>query len=131
MSASLDRQARRALEVLRAAGTGRVTLAQLKAAGVEKPGAALYELELAGYDIEHRPAGVRLIADPRPFADPAAGRAPGWPHAGDPHAFLAAILIAQQRPHRRRGERPPQAGRPLAPGTGRDPNRSGPSHRGS
>jgi hypothetical protein len=44
---------------------------------------------------------------------------------------LAAILAAQQRPHRRCDERPPQAGRPLAPGTGRDPNRSGPSRPGS
>jgi hypothetical protein len=40
MSDRLDRHARQALEVLRAAGTRPVTLAQLNAAGVEKPGTA-------------------------------------------------------------------------------------------
>jgi hypothetical protein len=74
-----------------------VTLALLKAAGVEKPGVALYELELAGYEIEHRRAGVRLVADPRLFVDFATGRAPGWRRGGGPHAFFAAILAAQGR----------------------------------
>jgi hypothetical protein len=109
MTDLLDRHARRALEVLRAAGTRRVTLAQLKAAGVEKPGSALYELELAGYEIEHRPAGVRLIADLQPIADPAARGDPGGRHAWDANAFLAAILAAQQRHPQHRRERPPQA----------------------
>ena len=55
----------RLLELLRAAGDRPVTLAELEAAGFHTPATEIYELELAGYPIEHvhrrSPSGRREV----------------------------------------------------------------------
>lgn len=60
-----DARQRDVLERLRAAGGQVVTIADLKAAGVEHPASAIYELELAGIHIAHvhdvGPAGGRHV----------------------------------------------------------------------
>ena len=63
------------LRVLRDAGDRPVSLAELRERGIGNPGAVIYELELAGYQIDRvhrhgRLLGVRLTgpAEPRPEA---------------------------------------------------------------
>ena len=63
------------LRVLRDAGERPVSLAELRERGIGNPGAVIYELELAGYEIDRvhrhgRLVGVRLPAGaaPRPEA---------------------------------------------------------------
>jgi hypothetical protein len=58
----------RLLELLRAAGDRPVTLADLEGAGFDAPATEIYELELAGYQIEHvhrrgRVVGFRLFGE--------------------------------------------------------------------
>jgi biotin operon repressor len=58
----------RLLELLRAAGDRPVTLADLEGAGFAAPATEIYELELAGYTIEHvhrrgRVVGFRLFGE--------------------------------------------------------------------
>jgi hypothetical protein len=70
----VETQHRLALEQLRNAGEQPVSLAALRAAGLDSPAAVISELELKGYAIERvcehgRLVGLRLIepqdADPR------------------------------------------------------------------
>ena len=69
----VESQQRLALERLRSAGGEPVSLAQLRAAGLDFPAAVVSELELRGYAIERvredgRLVGVRLVdvEDPNP-----------------------------------------------------------------
>ena len=66
------------LRVLRDAGDRPVSLAELRERGIGNPGAVIYELELAGYEIDRvhrhgRLVGVRLggAGTPRAEARPA------------------------------------------------------------
>jgi hypothetical protein len=59
------------LRVLRDAGERPVSLAELRERGIGNPGAVIYELELAGYEIDRvhrhgRLVGVRLPAGAAP-----------------------------------------------------------------
>ena len=65
MKSSFEQRLDQALEALRAAAPEAISFAELKALGVEKPAQVIYELELAGYPIEHGRAAVRLD-DSRP-----------------------------------------------------------------
>ena len=65
------------LRVLRDAGDRPVSLVELRERGIGNPGAVIYELELAGYEIDRvhrhgRLLGVRLTGPPEPR--PEAGR---------------------------------------------------------
>ena len=62
----VETEHRLALERLRSAGRQPVSLAALRAAGIDFPAAVISELELNGYAIERvyehgRPVGVRLL----------------------------------------------------------------------
>ena len=77
---SFDRRQRQLLRLLREAGDVPVSIEALRDHGIENPGTAIYELELAGYSIERsythpssggrRLIGFRLIdgekGQPRP-----------------------------------------------------------------
>jgi hypothetical protein len=67
------------LRVLRDAGDRPVPLAELRERGIGNPGAVIYELELAGYEIDRvhrhgRLVGVRLGAGAAPRGEAARGR---------------------------------------------------------
>jgi hypothetical protein len=67
----VESQQRLALERLRGAGKEPVSLAALRAAGLDFPAAVISELELKGYAIERvhehgRLVGVRLVERPDP-----------------------------------------------------------------
>lgn len=69
----VESQQRLALERLQGAGEEPVSLAALRAAGVDFPAAMISELELKGYAIERvlehgRLVGVRLVEGPDPGA---------------------------------------------------------------
>ena len=67
------------LRVLRDAGDRPVSLAELRERGIANPGAVIYELELAGYEIDRvhrhgRLVGVRLGASAAPRPEVGRGR---------------------------------------------------------
>jgi hypothetical protein len=67
------------LRVLRDAGERPVSLAELRERGIGNPGAVIYELELAGYEIDRvhrhgRLLGVRLGGAGEPRPEPGRGR---------------------------------------------------------
>jgi biotin operon repressor len=67
------------LRVLRDAGDRPISLAELRERGIGNPAAVIYELELAGYQIDRvhrhgRLLGVRLGSAAEPRADPVRGR---------------------------------------------------------
>ena len=67
------------LRVLRDAGDRPVSLAELRERGIGNPGAVIYELELAGYEIDRvhrhgRLVGVRLGATAAPRSETARPR---------------------------------------------------------
>jgi biotin operon repressor len=67
------------LRVLRDAGDRPVSLAELRERGIANPAAVIYELELAGYQIDRvhhhgRLLGVRLGSTAEPRTDPVRGR---------------------------------------------------------
>ena len=67
------------LRVLRDAGDRPVSLPELRERGIANPAAVIYELELAGYEIDRvhhhgRLLGVRLGAGGEPRAAPVRGR---------------------------------------------------------
>jgi hypothetical protein len=71
-----DSQQQRMLERLRRAGDQPIALAELRATGIDFPGAVLSELELNGYTIERvhdhgRLIGVRLLETQPPDTSPA------------------------------------------------------------
>lgn len=55
-----DKQTALGLQVLQDSGSGPVSYAELRAKGVTRPAAVIYELELAGHVISRGPDGVRL-----------------------------------------------------------------------
>ena len=65
MSQTLKEQHQRLEQLLRSAGDRTLSYGAIKAAGVKSPGQLLYELELAGWELEHFPGGVRLRREPR------------------------------------------------------------------
>jgi pimeloyl-ACP methyl ester carboxylesterase len=78
-----DSQQQRMLERLRRAGDQPIALAELRATGIDFPGAVLSELELNGYTIERvhdhgRLLGVRLLEPKPPDTSPAHPRH-RWP----------------------------------------------------
>ena len=67
------------LRALRDAGDRPVSLAELRERGIANPGAVIYELELAGYEIDRvhrhgRLVGVRLGATAAPRSEAARPR---------------------------------------------------------
>jgi biotin operon repressor len=67
------------LRALRDAGDRPVSLAELRERGIANPAAMIYELEIAGYEIDRvhrhgRLVGVRLGARAEPHAPAARGR---------------------------------------------------------
>ena len=67
------------IRALREAGDRPVSLPELRERGIGNPAAVIYELELAGYEIDRvhrhgRLLGVRLGAAAEPPAEPARGR---------------------------------------------------------
>jgi biotin operon repressor len=67
------------LRVLRDAGDRPVSLAELRERGIANPAAVIYELELAGYEIDRvhrhgRLLGVRLVSEREPRVEPRRGR---------------------------------------------------------
>jgi biotin operon repressor len=67
------------IRALREAGDRPVSLPELRERGIGNPAAVIYELELAGYEIDRvhrhgRLLGVRLGATAAPRAEPARGR---------------------------------------------------------
>ena len=67
------------LRVLREAGDRPVSLPELRERGIGNPAAVIYELELAGYEIDRvhrhgRLLGVRLGADRTPRVEAGRGR---------------------------------------------------------
>jgi len=69
---SFDDRAARAADVLAAAWPQFVSYAELTQRGIDRPAQTVYELELAGYPIEHSARGVRL----REVGVPTAARPP-------------------------------------------------------
>jgi biotin operon repressor len=70
------------LRVLRDAGDRPVSLPELRERGIANPAAVIYELELAGYEIDRvhrhgRLLGVRLGARGGPRPEPGRGRRSG------------------------------------------------------
>jgi biotin operon repressor len=80
VSSNLARQRQESLlRALREAGDRPVSLAELRERGIANPAATIYELEIAGYEIDrvHRHGaliGVRLGARAEPHAPGARGR---------------------------------------------------------
>jgi biotin operon repressor len=67
------------IRALRDAGDRPVSLPELRERGIANPAAVIYELELAGYEIDRvhrhgRLLGVRLGADAQPRAEPRRAR---------------------------------------------------------
>jgi biotin operon repressor len=67
------------LRVLRDAGDRPVSLPELRERGIANPAAVIYELELAGYEIDRvhrhgRLLGVRLGSEREPPVEPGRGR---------------------------------------------------------
>ena len=67
------------IRALREAGDRPVSLPELRERGIGNPAAVIYELELAGYEIDRvhrhgRLLGVRLGATAEPRAEPGRGR---------------------------------------------------------
>ena len=62
MASTTDKQTAIGLQALRDSGSTPVTYAQLRALGVSRPAAAIYELELAGHPISRGRDGIRLAA---------------------------------------------------------------------
>ena len=67
------------LRVLREAGDRPVSLPELRERGIGNPAAVIYELELAGYEIDRvhhhgRLLGVRLGTEREPRVEPGRGR---------------------------------------------------------
>jgi biotin operon repressor len=67
------------LRVLRDAGDRPVSLPELRERGIANPAAVIYELELAGYEIDRvhrhgRLLGVRLGSEREPRVEPGRGR---------------------------------------------------------
>lgn len=74
---ALNADRARLLELLGGEGSDALTIAELRDRGVQMPGQAIYELELAGYPVErvrlrltesHRTIGYRLGGPPQPPA---------------------------------------------------------------
>jgi hypothetical protein len=65
MASTDDEQLKVALAALQQAGADWLTFAALRAAGIRRPAACIYELELAGHPIERGPDGVRLATGER------------------------------------------------------------------
>jgi len=68
---SFDERAARAADVLAAAWPEFVSYAELERQGIDRPAQTVYELELAGYGIEHTAHGVRLEPGARRTTDQA------------------------------------------------------------
>jgi hypothetical protein len=62
VASTSDKQTALGLQALRDSGAAPVTYAQLRALGVARPAAVIYELELAGHVISRGPDGIRLGA---------------------------------------------------------------------
>ena len=68
-----DKQTALGLQILQDSGSGPVSYADLRAKGVTRPAAVIYELELAGYVISRSRDGVRLgqaDAEAKPLPTP-------------------------------------------------------------
>jgi hypothetical protein len=89
-SSRVDAQQQRLLELLRHAGGRPVTIADLRAAGIDFPAAVVSELELAGYAIDRvhergSQVGVRLLEPERlDLASPSSRRRWPWTRRQDP-----------------------------------------------
>jgi biotin operon repressor len=80
VTSNLARQRQESLlKVLRDAGDRPVSLPELRERGIANPAAMIYELEIAGYEIDRvhrhgRLLGVRLGARDEPHSPPVRGR---------------------------------------------------------